>query len=765
MTESTVYPIHLLDGKLETSLPELVVMAPPKRAARGREGDQLILQVHLIGQSGITRDALQDWLTQKAAVYHKTAGTVTNAMRAVTEAINNELLDRNLKKAGNASQVNGSLALVIVKKNILYSLVIGQARIYYMGEDEPVTVEDSENHPRGLGVNESLALRFSQAEIKPNTTLLISPIPVRRWNRETLADGTRLSVDALARRLFNQVPLNLTGTMLRLNPGSDSLVINQLNRPAATGMPATWAAPASGPAKSEPARVNPPLEPIRDQVVQPAIEENLESEPVVEGKEEPWTDEDALETIPAASDAQDTGSSEPEEPETPRRDVGNGLKSRVGDYVRSVDSAQEKVKSSVNQSIGKVFPGQSDGLKLPKPVLLLIAIAIPLLVIAIASSVYIRKGKSQQFELFYIQAQQAALQAEGIKNDPATKLASLQQSLQFLNKAEDYGGNADSDALRYRVQTEIDRLQGVTRLAFVELSGIEISGEVKFTQMVATSSELYLLDEVSGRAFRYALSGAGYIQDKQFDCGPNPDNPLNAIGKLVDIAPITLNNMFDAKLLAIDATGNIEYCIPGEPGSVSKLIAPQAGWRGIKAISLSQNYLYVLDPANNAVQRYTGTNMLFEEESVFFFDDYVPDLSLAIDMEVNGDELYVLRSSGEMVECTYSHMKDYKLTECTDPAPYGDMRSGKSGKPINFPSSVFTQMRLTQAPDSSIYLLDSSQGQLYHFSLQRNLQKIMKPDYRNKDEIPGNTATAIAVSPGKVLFFAFQHRVYSATLP
>ena len=36
-----------------------------------------------------------------------------------------------------------------------------------MGEDEPVTVEDSENHPRGLGVNESLAFRFSQAEIKP----------------------------------------------------------------------------------------------------------------------------------------------------------------------------------------------------------------------------------------------------------------------------------------------------------------------------------------------------------------------------------------------------------------------------------------------------------------------------------------------------------------------------------------------------------------------------------------------------------------------
>lgn len=764
MTESVVYPIHLLDGKLESTLPELVVMTPPKRSARGREGDQLILQVHLIGQSGITQEALQDWLIQKASVYHKTAGTVTNAMRAVTEAINTELLDRNLKRAGNALQVNGSLALVIVKKNILYSLVIGQARIFYLGEDEPVTVEDSENHPRGLGVNESLAFRFSQAEIKPNTTLLISPIPVRSWNRESLVDGTRLSVDALARRLFNQVPLNLTGTLLRLNPGSDSLTISRLNRPAAAGMPATYAPLAGGSGRPESTQPANSAELPQVQAERTDIEANLEPEAPLEDLEETPIEE-VLEAVPAKPVVQVPQQIQPDEPEPARRDTGSEFKARVGDYVRSVDSAQEKVKNSVNQSLGKVFPGQSEGLKLPKVVLLFIAIAIPMLVIAIASSVYISKGKSQQFELFYIQAQQAALQADGIKNDPATKLASLQQSLQFLNKAEDYGGNSDSEALRYRVQTDIDRLQGVTRLGFTELAEISITSEVKFTQLVATGSELYLLDEVSGRAFRYALSGAGYELDKQFDCGPNPDNPLNAIGKLVDIAPITLNNMFNAKLLAIDSSGNIEYCIPGEPGSVTKLIPPESGWRGINAISLSQNFLYVLDPANNAVQRYTGKNMLFEEAPTFFFDDYVPDLSLAIDMEVNGDELYVLRSSGDMVECTYSHMKDYKLTECTDPAPYGDMRSGKSGKPITFPSSLFTQMRLTQAPDSSIYMLDSAQGQLFHFSLQRNLQKIMKPDFHSKDEIPVNAATAIAVSPGKVLFFAFQHRVYSATLP
>lgn len=240
---------------------------------------------------------------------------------------------------------------------------------------------------------------------------------------------------------------------------------------------------------------------------------------------------------------------------------------------------------------------------------------------------------------------------------------------------------------------------------------------------------------------------------------------MNAIGKLVDILPITYANSFNARLIGIDAAGNIEYCIPGDSGKVTRLIPPDSGWMGIKSVSLYQNFLHVLDPGGNAVYRYKGKGLLFEESPTLYFDNVIPPLAYAVDIEVNGDELYILRSTGEMVECTYSHIKDYKLTECTDPAPYGDMREGKNATPIIFTDAQFVQMRMTQAPDSSLYLLDQKGQRLYHLSLQRNLQKVMQPGYSGKDSTPQGAATAIAISPGRMLFIAFQNRIYAAPLP
>jgi hypothetical protein len=195
------------------------------------------------------------------------------------------------------------------------------------------------------------------------------------------------------------------------------------------------------------------------------------------------------------------------------------------------------------------------------------------------------------------------------------------------------------------------------------------------------------------------------------------------------------------------------------------LIPPDAGWRTIKSISIFQNYLYVLDTEGNAVYRYREVENSYGEKPTLFFDSTVPPVQTAIDIEVNGDELYILRSSGEMVECTYSHIKDYKLTECVDPAPYGDMRTGQTPQPISFPNAQFMQMRMTAAPDSSLYLLDANGKSVYHFSLQRNLQKILSPRFADEGSILKNVPTAIAVSPGKIGFVAYGNQIFYAPLP
>ncbi len=110
-------------------------------------------------------------------------------------------------------------------------------------------------------------------------------------------------------------------------------------------------------------------------------------------------------------------------------------------------------------------------------------------------------------------------------------------------------------------------------------------------------------------------------------------------------------------------------------------------------------------------------------------------------------------------------MKDYKLTECLDPAPYSDMRSGQSPQAISFPDSQFIQMRMTPAPDSSIYLLDTHGNGIYHFSLQRNLQKIYQPGFSDPGYAPAGASTSMTLSPGKTVFMAFGNQVYYGSLP
>ena len=385
--------------------------------------------------------------------------------------------------------------------------------------------------------------------------------------------------------------------------------------------------------------------------------------------------------------------------------------------------------------------------------------------VIIAASVYIRNGKSQQFELYFLQGQQYALQAENQVNDAPTRLASLQQSLYWLEKAADYGHTPESDLLRTKVQTALDNIQGIVRLNLKSLTDQSVIGDVSISQMAATTTDLYVLDDKTGRVFRFYLSGSGYQHDSEFDCGPNAANPMNTIGKLVDILPLPVGNQFKATLFGIDATGNIEFCIPGDSGISTVLNPPDMGWGNIKSVSLFQNYLYLLDIGGNAVYRYQGSGISFEEKPTLYFDNQIPSLVDALDIEVNGDELYILRSNGEMVDCTYSHIKDYKLTECNDPAPYSDMRTGQAPQAINFPEAQFSQMRMTSAPDSSIYLMDVNGGTIFHFSLQRNLQRILHPRFPDQPDNVRIPLTAFAVSPGKVAFLAYGNKVFYAPLP
>jgi len=765
-----LYSLFFQHGIPRQSLPGLIAINPPKKCGRGRESDQLIALVHPTGKAELGEEGLSDWLQKKAALFYSSPGSVTNAMRLMAEAINNEWLERNLKKAADGVQVNGSLYLAVLRKDILYTMVIGQGKLIVLQKDAMLEQVDRENHPRGLGINQSIECRFQHTGIEAGFSLLLAPMPSVEWTEKSLHKATSLATEALLRRLLSQRPSDLKAALVQAREGKGNIQFHPF--PVQEGANGTANQTATA---EQSVAVN--LGGMPEERDLPREQENVDQPALLPGLEQMEAPNRSYESSEGLVEPRGEGSlSAPGASRSGKVIGGAAAKGGGIPSARRETRTRRPTGKQSEETTKKPKPERKgffsrkgsredlDSVSVPRSLYLLLAIVIPLVVVAIAASVYINQGKSQQFDFYYREGQKYSVEADLKKEDPVMYSFNLQAALMYLQKAAEFGSTADSMELLTSVQQQLDQLQGVVRLPITPLEIAGSLGAVNISQIVAMNTDLYLLDSISGKGLHYSLVGSEYVKDENFDCGPNPENPLNTISKLVDMVSVPAGP-FEATIFAIDAYGNFEFCIPGKPGATSKLIAPDAGWQEIRAVSFYQNYLFVLDPGNNAVFRYTMSDHEFKTKPILFFDKYIPDMSEAVDFDVNGDELYILRSNGEMVECTYSAIKEYKLTECEDPAPYSDPRAGEEGKPVTFPDAQFIQMKMTAAPDSSLYLLDTHSTGIYHFSLQRNLQKIYQPGFNDPEYSPKEMATSMALSPGKTLFLGFGSEIFTTKLP
>ncbi len=760
MFDIQLFALNLVHGQEQSTLPGLVALTAPRRSARGRENDTLIALVSMAEPSVFSEDSLQDWVKRKAESYFSTAGTVTFAMRALVETINADLLDRNLKSGIGSPTSTATLSLAIVRRDAVTLLNIGSARAFYVNQTESLILDEGEPQGRGLGISQAVNFRFVQEGVAENTTLVLSPAPPAAWKAETFAGSASLSSEAVNRRLFIQSGNDLKAIVLRFTPGKGQITQtvvrrNQINVPNEAPLP-------------NQTTETPTLTESKTLVAEPALSRaELRRQAYLNDEKNRGTVEQAVEPAQKLDNnlarESDTITQQPNKikPEGP-----TDLQVKAGQITKNLVDGVSQTSGFFARFTQKILPGLADEpLRMSRTSLIAIAVAVPLLIVLLAGMVYASSGKTQQFNQNLVMAQQYAIQAEAMVADPTMQLANLKQAIVWLDKAESYGRSDASTSLRNKVQGALDVMEGVVRLEMIPVVTGGLSAGSSVSQIIALATDLYLLDEDSGTVQRFFLGGAGYEKDEAFECGPNPDNALSTIGNLVDMIPVNINNSFKATLLVADAAGNIQFCIPGEVGVTSALPQPDQGWKKISAIAYDGGYFYALDKPGNAVYRLEANGIQFDAKPTLYFDDQIPSLTQAIDIEVNGDELYILRSNGQMVECTYSHMKDYKLTECLDPAPFGDMRAGQTPETISFPDANFVQMRMTSAPDSSIYLLDASSKALYHFSLQRNLQKIMNPRFSDGTNIDRLTPTAVAVSSGRVAFMAFGNQVYYAPLP
>ena len=811
MYDLNILPIHLRQGR---NLPDPIgiqAFSPPRRAARGREEDILILSLNFSDPDGLPDDLIQTWTEHLSYTFYKTGGTVTAALRSLIETLNLTLMERNIKTATEGLSVTGSVNLAVIHRRSLYIAQCGQTHAFVLSHQGLAHHCDSSGSDRGLGISRTPTIRYYQDDLGAGAYYFTTTTPLDGWQESLQITDPYPSMDQLRRRLLNQAPSAFDLGLVQLLPGEGKI---NLIRPMARSTAPEGTArsrPEASKGETSPAEQERVAVPVSAEPETPPKQEIPASEPVETiSKDEDGSGQESQtapsrqESLrppaqPAAHETQPTPPpatnraplshlrSEPERESTRQRPPA-ATKRETGAAAReTLNQRRDEFEEKGLRGISKALKGwrktkdrisdffrdlvvhwSPDGTEeapaLSRSTMIFIAVAVPLIVVAISVGVYLGRGRAQQYETYYQQAEQLA-QAAAVMTDPMAARESWNQALEMVNQAESYRSTDETVLLRDQVQDALDLLDGAVRLDYrPALTGTLYDG-IEITRIVSVGADLYLMDAAGGRVIHAESRSQGFEVDADFVCAAgNFDS--GSVGDLVDMVALPINNPYLAHVLAVDAQGRAVYCGAGMDPVV--IILPQsANVTGeIKAITYAGSMLYTLNPAASTVRVYYASNGQFTNAPTEFFAgvDYadIPDLNQVVDLAVNGDMLYLLNGDGSLVACEANAVGDSPVA-CANPVSYVDGRVGMEDQPVTLPASTFNEVIFTSPPDQTISTLDSANGDIYQFSVTYRLHQRLRPSL-GVYEVEDPTATAFSIGIDRVAFLAFGHELFYAYL-
>lgn len=826
MFDLNLITLYVHENREQAVLPGVVAVPSPRRTARGRSGEQLVLFLSPAtppGQPGrapatsqMPPEEAQALLDQAALAYFQMPGTVTSALRSLTESINQQLIERNTTKG--ALPVIATLSAVVVHGNNLYLAQCGPNHAFRLTTQAVEQYTDLTMAGRGLGSSSTTNTRFYQSIISPEMCLLLCPDPPATWNTTTLAGVTRLALDSLRRRLLTQTQSELMAVAIQFSEGngkvnlmraSGRVTASEAPRSAAPGAAASATAvtilpdepakveqpaaavierPAERPAsKPEPAPAK-PLERPQPAAAEPASAAAPVQKPPLP-RPEPILAGASIKTTPApappgaqtrseqlrARTVQTGAPAQPARPPTQaaveepvirefrRMRKPASLPGWVISAWKGVKSVKASIAAALGQVLQRLLPGSSEQTQRLSPAAaILISIAVPLAVVAIASAVYIERGRLERYR-FFLGESMATAQEAASYSDPTQQRNTLQAALLQLDKAETYQVTYDTRALRQKTQDKLDKLDQIARLTFQTAIDGSLPNTTRVEHIVSSGTDLFLLDGSEGRVIYTKLSGRGFEIQPKFLCGPGQVGNLQT-SNVIDILPGPGAGSYRNALMALDQYGNILFCQTDGTVSAISLPTPDYDWQKIQAFANQGSQLYVLDSQANTLWVYTIKNDNIPDKPKAFFGNDVPFLGDAVDLAVTSQDLFILHADGHMTLCSISAL-DIEPTRCKDPAPFADSRPGKEPNPTNFPETRFSQMQFISLPDQSIFTLDPGTATVYQFSRILHLYRLMRPEINSSLVQPGQPATAFSVNPDRTAFLAFGNQILFAYIP
>lgn len=639
--------------RLDDSAPFAAVLTPSIRVARGRKGEHLVFFFH--PQRAETRDLCAELHGLIAQVYWSTAGSVTAALRRAVSAASRHLFEHNLN-SDPSDRCYGGLSCAVLRHKDVFLVQTGPVWACIL-RGEKLTFFPPGEGVGHLGIGPVTPVRLDHVSTSPGDTLLMaSPSLAQAAEREGLlkvlsderVTGIMPGLGDLARRadfaaLAVRWERTLAGEVVRTGRSPE-------------------AAPVGSPVPVGESRRGPR-----------AAERRIEQGPKVTAMRPavPGHDSDHRRRLEASSTAIKAFAVRL------RRKLVGGLRWASGGSghlwhgVAAVGSGMAALGKWLIGAVGTTIRGTLPGSQRPRArsinrrpppqenrtISLVVAIAIPILVVGVAVFAYLQLATQSRFESIIQEAESEIAQAWAVGVNSREARPHWEEALQQIERAIVLQpDDPHSQALRRQARDALDDIDGVARLTLTELADFGSSNRER--RLVLSGQAVFVLDSKDGWSAQVALDGAddgSEGREAVVLVGRGQHVEGRGVDRLVDCVWVAQEGgRQSSALFVLEAGGGVISYDPawetedGAPQLTRVQLRPPLPTRAMAAGSYRGQF-YVLDAAaanGGQVWRYRPQGNVYPEPPEPYFET-VPErgLETAVDMAIDG-HIYVLYDDG-----------------------------------------------------------------------------------------------------------------------
>lgn len=698
----------------ETPPTAVAVFEPPRKTARGREHDALLVGVFLQARKGPLPPNREPALLALAAdTFYGAGGSVTAALRQALNACAQRLLDLNLQ---DGQPVQGGLVCACLREAHLYAVFSGPAMVW--AAHHTALERAPAFTGRGLGASQTPDLAYFHTAMSAGDYFGLMPAPA--FAEAALAGvGELTTLRAVTDRV---AATGLTAPVLLAR-------VEHVAVPAKTpvtvpGLPALGALWPRGRETAPEPPAPPPAEPTP---APPAEALSAPPAPL-----EPETPAPAPPTAPPAAPEPETPAAPAPEPAKPPPAPAwvDSFRAGVRALGRASLTTWEAATQQMRVWLGRLLPS-GEGPKISPGMQMGILLLTPVLVVGLAAIVAIQYGQAQQYVSALEQAQGVMARARQTSlTSAASARPDWELALRWLDQAERFRpGDVTVANLRAEAWLALDALDRITRLDFAPqlLNGLD-RGTV-ITRLLMVGRDLYALDAAQSRVLRLtpAPTNDRYLLDPRFRCASGAIGQYT-IGKLIDLAPVPTPNILGLEAVAaLDSAGGLLYCAPDSAPLAVYLTPPDTGWIQPLAAEMYNDNLYVLDVGANQIWRYQASGGAFSQPPAGYFTQVIYDLSDTLDFVIalTSGEVHLLKRDGRVWTCFRA--SPLETAQCNEDNLFTDERPGRASGPTLADVTQPRALVYDHLPEPALYLLDGATSGMYQLSLRLTLMSQFRP--------------------------------------